>query len=55
MASLFKPTFTRYVDPEGKRVSRDTPGARKVQGEINEVVRTVHRRGRQIQENTPEP
>jgi len=30
MASLFKPTFTRYVDPEGKRVNRDTPVARKV-------------------------
>ena len=30
MASVFKPTFTRYVDPGGKRVSRDTPGARKV-------------------------
>lgn len=31
MASVFKLRMTRYVDATGKRVKRETPGARKVQ------------------------
>jgi integrase len=31
VASLFKLRVTRYVNAEGKRVKKDTPGARKVQ------------------------
>lgn len=30
MASLFRPTKTRYLDTDGKRTSRSAPGARKV-------------------------
>src|ERR1051326_7064383 len=30
MPSVFKPMVTRYVDAEGHRVSKDTPGARAV-------------------------
>ncbi len=30
MAKLFKPQIVRYLDAEGKRVKKDTPGARKV-------------------------
>src|SRR5438309_8746549 len=30
MASLVKPWITRYVDDKGQRVSKNTPGAKKV-------------------------
>jgi hypothetical protein len=30
MANLFKPQIVRYLDAEGKRVKKSTPGARKV-------------------------
>lgn len=30
MAHLYRNTVTRYVDSEGKRVAKDTPGARKL-------------------------